>query len=165
MKTIAFVVLIAACASTASAKQAFTDVPKDHWAAESVQMVANAGIMKGTTGGKFEPEKTVTRAELAVALAAMVEYIRESRKPVLPAKTAKPATKPKPTPAAAPKKLAPRTPAQATSFLKKGGYLPQESPILKAGSERITPDELADALTSITRRLIELDVPAKSDVD
>ena len=175
MKTIALLALIGICAPAAFAAQTYKDVPKDHWAAESIQMVSSAGIMKGTPSGKFEPDKTVTRAELAVALAAMVQYIRESRKPILPAKPNKPATKPdqtkhpssqpKPAPAAAHKKPPPKTPAKAISFLKNGGYLPKNSPILKGGNQKITPDELADALSSITTRLIELDVPAKSDVD
>jgi len=173
LKIAALLALIAACASAVFAAQpTYKDV---HWGAESVKMVTDAGIMKGTPDGKFQPDKTVTRAELAVALAAMVEYIRESRKPILPAKPGKPAAslkpakKPaapaKPAPTAAPRQTSPKQPAQAVSFLKKGGYLPKDSPVLKADNQPITTDELADALSSITTRLIELDVPAKSDVD
>ena len=113
-------------------------------------------LCKADPDGKFQPDKTVTRAELAVALAAMIEYIRESRKPILPAKSGK---------TAAPPRTSRKQPAQAISFLKKGGYLPKDSPIIKGGNQRITTDELADALSSITTRLIELDIPAKSDVD
>jgi len=44
----------------------FTDVPKDHWAFKEIKHNYFAGLMKGTSGTTFDPEKPITRAEFAV---------------------------------------------------------------------------------------------------
>lgn len=46
----------------------FTDVPKDHWAAEWIEQLARSGVTAGCGENEFCPEKTVTRAEMAVFL-------------------------------------------------------------------------------------------------
>lgn len=46
----------------------FKDVPKDEWYYKAVQHVYNAGLMNGTSADTFEPEKTLTRAEMAQVL-------------------------------------------------------------------------------------------------
>lgn len=43
----------------------FKDVDKDKWYYKAVQHVYNAGLMNGTSEKTFEPEKTMTRAEMA----------------------------------------------------------------------------------------------------
>ncbi|MBO9605636.1 MAG: cadherin-like beta sandwich domain-containing protein [Paenibacillaceae bacterium] len=43
----------------------FPDVPADHWAAAAIAEVRAAGIMAGDEAGLFQPERTVTRAEMA----------------------------------------------------------------------------------------------------
>ncbi|OPY59332.1 MAG: Cellulosome-anchoring protein precursor [Pelotomaculum sp. PtaU1.Bin035] len=52
----------------------FADLPPDHWAAGYVAVLAGKSILRGVGGGKFEPERPVTRAEVAkmVDLAAAV---------------------------------------------------------------------------------------------
>lgn len=45
----------------------YTDVA-GHWANKAIVAVTEAGIMEGYEDGKFQPEKTVTRAELATVL-------------------------------------------------------------------------------------------------
>lgn len=119
----------------------FKDVPKNHWAAESVKMLADAGVVKGYPDKTFKGDKPVTRYELAVALQAMVGYIRASFEPV---KTAD----------------APKDPAKA---LKSGGYLPADSPLLKDPNKPITADQLAAALASVSTELIEQRVPAAEE--
>lgn len=47
----------------------FGDVNDSAWYAEAVDYCKKQGLMQGISDGKFEPEKTVTRAELAQALA------------------------------------------------------------------------------------------------
>jgi hypothetical protein len=125
------------------AEERFKDVPKDHWAAEAVNKLADAGVLKGYPDGTFKGEKTVTRYELAAALSSMIQFIQQSRKPL--AQETKPAT--------------PKNWAEAsTAFLKSGGYLPKDSPLLKDGTKPVTPDELANALASVATKLIEQDV-------
>ncbi|WP_195325581.1 S-layer homology domain-containing protein [Flavonifractor plautii] len=44
----------------------FTDVPADAWYARAVQTLASLGMVEGVGGGKFAPERTITRAEFTV---------------------------------------------------------------------------------------------------
>src|SRR5690554_2947473 len=45
----------------------FTDVQK-HWSESYVELAAAKGLVEGVGGGKYEPDRTVTRAEFAVML-------------------------------------------------------------------------------------------------
>ena len=42
----------------------FTDVPADAWYARAVETLASLGMVEGVGGGKFAPERTITRAEV-----------------------------------------------------------------------------------------------------
>ena len=55
----------------------FKDVPKDEWYYKAVQHAYNAGFMNGTSADTFEPEKQLTRAELAQALVNFAKKIDE----------------------------------------------------------------------------------------
>ena len=46
----------------------FTDVPLDHWAAAWIKQLAADGITSGCGGGKYCPEASVTRAQMAIFL-------------------------------------------------------------------------------------------------
>ncbi len=46
----------------------FSDLPVDHWAAESVKQLKEKGIISGTDTGAFEPDRYVTREEFAKML-------------------------------------------------------------------------------------------------
>ncbi len=46
----------------------FTDVAEDKWYHDAVKHVYNAGLMNGTSDTTFDPEKPMTRAELAQVL-------------------------------------------------------------------------------------------------
>ena len=44
----------------------FTDVPADAWYAQAVNVLASLGIVTGIGDGKFEPQRSITRAEFTV---------------------------------------------------------------------------------------------------
>lgn len=50
----------------------------DDWARDAVEIVTKYGIMQGDNHGKFNPNKQVTRQELAVALSNMITKIQTS---------------------------------------------------------------------------------------
>jgi len=49
------------------------DELQGHWAAEAIKTVINQGLMQGYPDGSFQPEKPVSRAELAVVLVRLLE--------------------------------------------------------------------------------------------
>ncbi|MFE4710616.1 X2-like carbohydrate binding domain-containing protein [Paenibacillus sp. NPDC056722] len=51
----------------------FSDIKSDYWAAEAIAKVAKMGLMKGYQDGTFKPNQSLTRAELAVLVAALDE--------------------------------------------------------------------------------------------
>ncbi|KEK12126.1 hypothetical protein EP18_05715 [Lysinibacillus sphaericus] len=50
-------------------KTTFKDVPKSHWAYESIKQVAEKGLVTGYEDGTYKPSAKVTRAEFATFLA------------------------------------------------------------------------------------------------
>jgi len=53
----------------AAASLSFTDVPRSHWAYDSISEAASGGIVTGLPNGAFGPSRLITRAEIAVMLA------------------------------------------------------------------------------------------------
>ena len=51
----------------------FPDVPADHWAAETIRIVRDAGLMTGRADGTFSPNEPVTRAQLAAILVRLMQ--------------------------------------------------------------------------------------------
>lgn len=51
----------------------FPDVPPDHWAADAIRIVKEAGLMTGREDGTFGPNELVTRAQLAVILSRLLD--------------------------------------------------------------------------------------------
>ena len=49
----------------------FSDVAKNRWSANDIKRVANAGLFAGYPGGTFEPERGVTREELAAVVSRL----------------------------------------------------------------------------------------------
>ena len=151
MKTLilAIVLLASPCYGAGS----FRDVQKDHWAAGSVQQLADEKIVRGYPDGSYRGDKPVTRYELAVALQNMIEFIRRSEKPLVgpDSKTT----------------LAPPShwSGKSVTFLKTHGFLPGDSKLLTGGDKPVTYTELASALTSVASRLIELRVPPPSPTE
>lgn len=155
--------IFALMAGTAAAGEVFKDVPKDHWAAESVQALADSGIVQGFPDGTFRGDQPLTRYEFAVALERFVAFVQQSQKPLVPDSKAPDATHSNLGQAAPSSPPAPATaPAKdAAQNLKNQGFLPKDSPVLKDPKKAVTATEMADALASVAKRLIELRVPGE----
>ncbi|NPV28083.1 MAG: DUF4430 domain-containing protein [Firmicutes bacterium] len=50
----------------------FQDVPSDHWGRGAVEAAFKAGLVSGTGNGRFEPERWITREEMAVMLGRLL---------------------------------------------------------------------------------------------
>ncbi|MBI4859805.1 MAG: S-layer homology domain-containing protein [Candidatus Riflebacteria bacterium] len=57
-----------------SADGIFTDVPRGHWAYESVRKATEAGVLQGYDG-KFHGNKTINRYQMALIVARMLEKL------------------------------------------------------------------------------------------
>jgi hypothetical protein len=49
-----------------STSKAYKDVPANHWASAAIAKVSRNGLMKGSSEGNFDPDRTITRAEMAM---------------------------------------------------------------------------------------------------
>ena len=153
------ILLFATITSPASADQ-FKDVPDDHWAAEYVSAVKASGVMKGYPDGTFKGEQPITRYELAAALVNMIDHIENSLRPEI--KTdAKPAQTSLPPPVVDKSKPVPK--GYSAQILKNGGFIGIDSPLLKDFDKSINSSELVAALSSVTKRLIEINIPAPTE--
>ncbi|MBI4870745.1 MAG: S-layer homology domain-containing protein [Candidatus Riflebacteria bacterium] len=54
---------------------AFRDVPPDHWAFQDIEKLAKEGLIEGYPDGTFKGKKVVTRYDLAVVVAKMLDRI------------------------------------------------------------------------------------------
>ncbi|MCY9549806.1 S-layer homology domain-containing protein [Lysinibacillus xylanilyticus] len=54
-------------------KTTFKDVPKSHWAYESINQVAEKGLVTGYSDGTYKPSAQVTRAEFATFLSRVFD--------------------------------------------------------------------------------------------
>lgn len=157
MKTtmITAVMLVALFCRPALSAESFKDVPKDHWAAESVQIVRADGVVKGYPDATFKGDRPVTRYELAVSLERMIAFIEESLGKEVESRKSKVESQ-----GAPPKTVESKDPAQA---LKTGGFIAADSPLLTNRNAAVTPAELAQALSSVAAKLIEKTIPPPKD--
>lgn len=147
MKFLVCLTLLSVLCGSVYADQTFKDVPSDHWAASSVQTLADKGIMQGYPDGTYKGDKYVTRYELAAALQRVIELIQNSQKPLVTEKKEL--------------SLSPKSEwaKKPVDFLKAGGFIQPNSELLKGGDKQVTHDQLAQALASVAAKLIELTVP------
>lgn len=61
----------------ATSQESFSDVPADAWYASHISKAAEAGILKGSGNGQFQPLNTVTRQEAATMAARAFGITRE----------------------------------------------------------------------------------------
>lgn len=61
-----------------SAVETFTDVPANAWYAKAVDTLAALGIVNGVGGGKYAPERPITRAEFCAIAVRFAETRQES---------------------------------------------------------------------------------------
>ncbi|MGM0606874.1 MAG: S-layer homology domain-containing protein [Candidatus Muiribacteriota bacterium] len=55
----------------------FSDVPEDHWAYEAVRELISLGYLGNYPDGSFKGQNTVTRYEMAVTVAKMLDKVRD----------------------------------------------------------------------------------------
>ena len=59
----------------------FTDVPTDHWSADSIARIYGLGITTGTAATTYTPDGAVSRAHIAVFLSRFYEAVAKSSAP------------------------------------------------------------------------------------
>lgn len=77
----AIALLLALCLALAGAVPAFAagfnDVPKDHWAYEAIRKLVEKGYMDGFADDTFRGRKVITRYEMAITLAKLLDRVRD----------------------------------------------------------------------------------------
>lgn len=73
-KTIAAFAFAATVGASAYAANPFSDVPRTHWAYESIQKAVDAGILQGYEG-KFHGDKLVNRYQMAVIVKKILDTV------------------------------------------------------------------------------------------
>jgi hypothetical protein len=76
-KLIAALCLAVAAVAVSHAQAPFADVPKDHWAYEAVNTLAQRGIVIGYPDGTFGGKREMTRYEFAVAVSRMLPQVEQ----------------------------------------------------------------------------------------
>jgi hypothetical protein len=74
-----FIGIFIGASSTFAASQLFLDVPEGVWFSSAVNNLSEKGILQGYQNGTFGPANTVNRAELAVTLDRMMEYMETGK--------------------------------------------------------------------------------------
>ena len=75
--------LLKGSASPALAAGGYSDVPRDHWAAQSVRRAGELGLFQGVGGGRFGLGEPITRAAFVTALVRLFGW--EAERPQSPA--------------------------------------------------------------------------------
>jgi len=65
------------CIAPIYAQSAFTDVPSEHWAYDAVESLQARGILVGYPDGTFQGKRTMSRYELAVVIARLLQQLPE----------------------------------------------------------------------------------------
>ncbi|WP_168193802.1 S-layer homology domain-containing protein [Lysinibacillus sp. SGAir0095] len=55
-------------------KKSFKDLPKNYWAKNDIEALADLGIIGGVDGVNFAPERKVSRAQLAIFISRALEF-------------------------------------------------------------------------------------------
>ncbi|AZR73938.1 hypothetical protein BBF96_11370 [Anoxybacter fermentans] len=81
MKRIALLVTLAVVFALAAPVMAgpFSDVPASHWAYDALNKVVSSGIITGYPDGTFKGKKTLTRYEIAVIVARILDAVAQER--------------------------------------------------------------------------------------
>lgn len=158
--------VVLGCAAGICAASRFRDVPDNHWARAAIETSVDRKLMSAP-GDVFQPDRAVTRAELAVVLVRMIDAVEKSGpKPFdrSPAKHDVPAAQL----AAARKLPASHWATPAVRRLVEGGYLspipaPHDGPGRSQGwmptagnlDQPVSAAEVASATTSVVTRVEE----------
>ena len=76
-KILMLMVAVIIMAAPAFAQNAFSDVPRDHWAYGAVSQLAAAGIVEGYPDGTFQGKRTLTRYEYAMIIARLLPFLSD----------------------------------------------------------------------------------------
>ena len=60
--------VLSSAPALAAEAPSFSDVPEDYWARESIERAAREGVVQGTGGGLFSPERPLSAAEFTAML-------------------------------------------------------------------------------------------------
>jgi hypothetical protein len=63
--------------STSYSSNPFSDVPREHWAYDAVRELISQGYLGGYPDGSFKGETTVSRYEMAVTIAKILDKVRD----------------------------------------------------------------------------------------
>lgn len=90
-KTITLIIVGSLLGSSVAfaASKIFSDVPSNTWYTEAVNNLSEKGIINGYSDGTFGPTNNVNRAELAVMLDRMLQYIEANKSSKLSMEAAK----------------------------------------------------------------------------
>ncbi len=64
-----------AAAQAQEAGQLFSDVPRSHWAYDAISRLAAEGLITGYDAGRFQGEQPVTRYEMAILVAKLLDRL------------------------------------------------------------------------------------------
>jgi hypothetical protein len=76
-KILMLMVAVIVMAAPAFSQNAFSDVPRDHWAYGAVSQLAAAGILEGYPDGTFQGKRTLTRYEYAMIIARLLPFLSD----------------------------------------------------------------------------------------
>lgn len=62
----------------------FSDVPKDHWAYNDLEYLAERGIITGLPGGQYNGEQALDRYSAAALIARAIKYMQNNPESVTP---------------------------------------------------------------------------------
>jgi len=133
------------------AQAPFADVPQDHWAYDSVNTLAQRGLIIGYPDGMYGGKRAMTRYEFAVVIARMIPLLEESIRTQIaqiptPAKPPVTGTTP---------------PVDLTSYVTKGDLLAVQKLVDEFRPElamlRVEVDTLKKDLAGLTNRVVALE--------
>lgn len=70
----AFLVKVLGLTARGGQNLSFSDVPASYWGCQAIEAAAEAGLVSGTGNGRFEPERNITRQEMATVLDKVLQY-------------------------------------------------------------------------------------------
>jgi len=76
--SIVFITIFFLILAGVNSAQALQDIPKGHWAKDSVDQIVNQyGLMQGDPNGNFGGTRALTRYEFAKTISRMLEYVNQ----------------------------------------------------------------------------------------
>ena len=77
-KLLLIAAVVMAFAAPIFAQSSFTDLPRDHWAYDSVYELEQLGLVVGYPNGTFQGKRTLTRYEFAMVIARLLPFLGDT---------------------------------------------------------------------------------------